>query len=303
LISKQDYKRILSNWDILFLSEEKNLVLYGSPQRSSFRTVIKDTNYNLYVLEELHASKIEEKKRIAQTLSYLSKNMQTINPYILSRKGDEIVHDNSYWQLSRYIQGESLHRPGYINDKWRGKAIADFIITMRRNIINTGFLVFHLDIYIDHLIRQTKRYQPDIFERLLPYAIYLRSLFSQKMKTAVCHGDLHPMNIIWGKDKILAVIDWEFIGIKPEIYDLANLIGCVGFEDPHALDGPLVTELKNALSSEFSKESWLNLPYMILATRFGWMSEWLKNKDKEMQEMELAYMEILIKKNKKIKHL
>jgi len=40
---------------------------------------------------------------------------------------------------------------------------------------------------------------------------------------AFCHGDYHPMNIIWSADDIKCVIDWEFSEYKSEIYDAANI--------------------------------------------------------------------------------
>ena len=50
----------------------------------------------------------------------------------------------------------------------------------------------------------------------------------EKMPVAFCHGDYHPLNIIWSVDDIQYVIDWEFSGYKKTIYYVPNLIGCVG---------------------------------------------------------------------------
>ncbi len=65
------------------------------------------------------------------------------------------------------------------------------------------------------------------------------SFFTGENSISFCHGDLHPLNVIWGEKSIRAVIDWEFSGIKPEIYDLANMLGCLGMEDPANLFRPL----------------------------------------------------------------
>lgn len=63
----------------------------------------------------------------------------------------------------------------------------------------------------------------------------------RNLSYAFCHGDLHPLNVIWMHDKIHAVIDWEFAGFKPDIYDAANLVGCAGIENPEGLSMPMVT--------------------------------------------------------------
>ena len=46
---------------------------------------------------------------------------------------------------------------------------------------------------------------------------------------AFAHGDYHPLNVIWTKAGIAAVIDWEFSGLKPEMYDAAILVGCLAW--------------------------------------------------------------------------
>jgi len=40
-----------------------------------------------------------------------------------------------------------------------------------------------------------------------------------------------------------ALIDWEFCGLRPEMYDAALVVGCLGMEDPRSLTGDLVKNL------------------------------------------------------------
>ena len=117
-----------------------------------------------------------------------------------------------------------------------------------------------------------------------------------KLKISFCHGDLHPLNVIWHHDQIRAVIDWEFTGMKPDIYDAANLVGCAGIEDPNGLGMPMVMTFLNHILRKnlFSKTEWRFFPEYVLALRFAWLSEWLRKKDEEMIEMEEAYMGILL---------
>ena len=102
--------------------------------------------------------------------------------------------------------------------------------------------------------------------------------------------------MIWSENDIQGVIDWEFSGTKPENYDAATLIGCMGMETPEALTGPLVMEFISILNiAQFlSETSWRVLVEMIIAIRFGWLSEWLRNRDTEMIELETVYMHLLM---------
>ena len=77
-----------------------------------------------------------------------------------------------------------------------------------------------------------------MLSKIGPVISFLENRFMKvhdMLPVSFCHGDFHPLNIIWSKDSIKAVIDWEFLGMKPEIYDAANLIGCIGIEDPQGL--------------------------------------------------------------------
>jgi Ser/Thr protein kinase RdoA (MazF antagonist) len=117
-----------------------------------------------------------------------------------------------------------------------------------------------------------------------------------RLPTGFCHGDFHPLNIIWGNTEIRAVIDWEFCGTKPETYDLANLLGCLGMEDPQSLDGPFAGQLIQRLRKAgiFSDTSWQALPDLMLAIRFAWLSEWLRKNDRPMIRLEADYMALLL---------
>ena len=119
-----------------------------------------------------------------------------------------------------------------------------------------------------------------------------------------CHGDYHPLNVIWSTNGINAVIDWEFCGYKPEIYDVANLIGCIGMEDPESLFGDFIAELIQRLRQAklFSDLSWRYLLEFIVALRFAWLSEWLRKFDKDMIELEQVYMRLLIENKEKLMH-
>lgn len=96
-------------------------------------------------------------------------------------------------------------------------------------------------------------------------------------------------------DGIACVIDWEFMGYKPEFYGAANLIGCSGMENPEGLTGPLVGDFLLGLNkAEFLSP--LSRKYLVedvIALRFAWLSEWLPKGDREMVDLEVVYLKLL----------
>ncbi len=83
-----------------------------------------------------------------------------------------------------------------------------------------------------------KTHDRSVHDRFLPVLNFLETEFMpahDRLPLSFCHGDLHPLNIIWDNDEIQAVIDWEFAGIKPDLFDAANYVGCAGIETPTAL--------------------------------------------------------------------
>jgi homoserine kinase type II len=201
------------------------------------------------------------------------------------------------------VPGVTLDREKYMYEKWRGPVLADFLIELRRKSLDLPFLdpskAFSLKDYVYKLIREINLFNKDIKDEIKDIDAFLKKIFMpayEKLPVAFCHGDYHPMNIIWSADDIKCVIDWEFSDCKSEIYDAANLIGCVGVEDPQSLTGDLVksfiADMKRA--KIISNISWKYLVEFIIALRFAWLSEWLRRKDSEMIRLELDYMRLLI---------
>jgi homoserine kinase type II len=100
------------------------------------------------------------------------------------------------------------------------------------------------------------------------------------------------------------VIDWEFAGIKPDLYDAANFVGCAGIENPNGLGMDMVmTFLAKLHQTEvISEMGWRFFPEYVLALRFAWLSEWLRKKDHEMIDLEHAFMRILVDHMPEIRH-
>ncbi|PKN51251.1 MAG: hypothetical protein CVU55_12500 [Deltaproteobacteria bacterium HGW-Deltaproteobacteria-13] len=305
LYSKETLSAVASLWQVRLKKLHHNISVQGSPERSLFRVVLEDKNENVFVLEQISSKSLEHKKQIAATLDFLSKkNFRHIQPYLAGEKGKYVIkYKNNFWQMIPFIQGVPLDREKYMYEKWRGPALAAFLIALRRKSKNMpldhSLHVFSLKDYIYKLICEINLYDKNIKDEINDIARFLEKDFMpayEKLPIAFCHGDYHPLNIIWSADNMKCVIDWEFSGCKREIYDAANLIGCIGVEDPRSLTGGLVKSFISEMAEAklISKTSWKYLVEFIVALRFAWLSEWLRRKDVEMIGLELDYMRLLI---------
>lgn len=282
-----------------------DLPLAGSPERTIWRNVVETTTGELLVLEKIPSHDYGRKLRIAHALRRFSTNgLVQVVPYLIDRHNEVIpLIDHGLWQLCPFVKGVGLNRPAYALDGWRGEEAASFLIALN-NICKEQEIFgasppFSIVRYCRHLFALIENKQPALASRFRPFLDHLEKTFfpvHDHLPTGFCHGDFHPMNILWGKKSIRAVIDWEFSGLKPEIYDLANLLGCLGIEDPKSLFGPFVHRLVNRLkrSGIFSKSSWRALPDMLVAIRFAWLSEWLRKNDRQMVRLEADYMALLL---------
>ncbi len=277
----------------------------GSPERTVWRSVVETAAGELFVLERIPSQTYSRKQQIARSLQQLNDlGINQLSVYIPDTHGEFMpLIDHGLWQLCPFITGVDLDRPTYVKDGWRGEEAAEFLILLynisRNHLFSADTPSFSIVAYCRNLFAQIDERQPTVAARYFPFINHLESHFfpiHNDLPSGFCHGDYHPMNIIWGNHSIRAVIDWEFSGIKPEIYDLANLMGCLGMEDPNSLTGPFVSRLVSRLqqSGIFSDSSWKVLPDMMLAIRFAWLSEWLRKNDQPMIRLEADYMELLL---------
>jgi homoserine kinase type II len=291
-------------WNLTVRQVRRDLQIAGSPDRCELRLVIECDSGRLYVLESLFEADAGHKREIIICLNFLSeKGLTAVVPYLPSHSGGYIIHSgNRLWQVSPFVRGIPLVRPEYVWDGWRGEAMADFLILQNALSGDIPYLktlsVFSITDYIQKLITQIQAHAPHVLTGIGPVLRFIEERFIKahdRLPVAFCHGDFHPLNVIWSADGIHAVIDWEFLGIKPEIYDAANLIGCIGIEDPKALLGNLVRRfiLRLKQSKRISNASWEVLIEFVIAIRFAWLSEWLRHEDREMIALETDYMNLL----------
>ena len=299
-----DLEEILKIWDLGFLRKREDLLIAGSPERCLTRFVIEARDGGLFVLERIAPEQRPRRSEMGAVLQTLrERGLGKIQSYLPDMAGGFVARcGRDFWQISPYADGLSLSRPGYIFDGWRGSILADFLVDLGKAAA-PGLPLddrkhFSIIRFMDDLQERMKRHDPAVFkdtEEIIAFLHYDFADVHDGLPVIFCHGDLHPLNVIWSDSDIISVIDWEFMGCKGEFYDVANLIGCVGMEHPAGLTGPLVQEfllvLKNA-----GFLSLLSLQYLVeavIALRFAWLSEWLRKGDREMVDLEVVYLKLL----------
>ena len=305
---------ISRQWDLAFIRWRVDLPLAGSPERTIWRRVVEATDNRLFVLEKIPSTLYARKRQIISTLNELHRRgLSQIIPYQPDTAGDPLPFiQHGLWQLSPFVDGIDLDRPVYTMDSWRGDVTADFLIQLNTicsqapSAFDTP--TFSIADYVEGLFTTLTQQNPTIADRYRSFIEHLEGHFNvvhDDLPTAFCHGDYHPVNMIWGEKPIRAVIDWEFCGIKPEAYDLANLLGCLGMEDPQSLAGPWVQRLVKRLrrSRIYSDESWEALPDLMLAIRFAWLSEWMRKEDWPMIRLEADFMSLLLGQRQDLKSI
>ncbi len=308
------FRELAERWGISFFRIRPDLVPAGSPERTVSRMVIADKREELFILEQISQRAHRVKMRILRTLEWLAgRGMPWLVPY---RRGCDGEHIQEYggglWQLMPFVRGVALDRERYLHEKWRADVLARFLIELhvqsRELPFFSGEAPFSIKAYIATLVRQIDKHRAGIIPRVRRVVGFLERGFMDlhdSLSVGFCHGDYHPLNIIWGRKNLKAIIDWEFCGMKPEIYDVANMVGCLGMEHPSSLAGELTVSFIRAMRDEggFAETSWTCFPEFVVALRFGWLSEWLRKDDVEMIGLELDYMNLLIEHRNRLRRV
>ena len=305
MISPETIRAVLSQWDLSLEAVRSDLDIQGSPERSLFRTAVEDEAGDLFVIEQIAPDRREHRQLIGRVLAELhAGGLEQVVPYVTTPAGRSVAScAGGWWQIAPFVAGTPLDRPRYLHDAAKGEALARFCIDLSRHARGLAdqenLPRFSLKDYIVRLEGDVAWHVPAVAPRFAPIFAFLRRSFMEAHDTlpvVFCHGDYHPLNVIWRGDAVAAVIDWEFCGIKPEIYDAANLIGCVGMEHPFGLTDDLALSFIETMrrSSEISDRSWRLFPEFVVALRCAWLAEWLRGRDEEMIDLEETYMSLLI---------
>jgi homoserine kinase type II len=296
---------ICNQWQINIHCVRTDIEIQGSPERALSRVVIEDKQGRFFLMEQFAAKKWAVRDRVARAVDFLStRGLTQVLPYQKSVKGKFLpFFRGACFQLSVFLEGTPLKRPDYLSSSEIGKNAARFLIRMAESAPGMhpqiSFPRFSIKTYIHSLFETMKIHDRPVYYRFLPVLNFLESRFMpahDHLPLAFCHGDLHLLNVIWEKDEIKAVIDWEFAGIKPDLYDAANFVGCAGIDNPNGLGMEMVMTFVDELqkTAVISDTGWQFFPEYVLALRFAWLSEWLRKKDQEMVDLEHAFMKILV---------
>lgn len=300
---------VVDLWGIPFGRRRSDILLTGSPERSEYRTAVEDQGGRLFVLERIRPVACDRRRRINGLLRALAAaDVPAVHPYLLTRRESSIADlDGTFWQCMPFIAGVPLPRPDYVRHAWRGRALGEWLVAMRRAVDGVPSFsseTFSIRDYSHSLMARLAELRPELVRDLRePLAHLEQGLFAvhDELPTALCHGDYHPLNVIWGEDGLNSVLDWEFMGRKPELFDVANMVGCAGMELPEALLGEMVTSLLGTVrqAGVVQPASWAWFADYLLALRFGWLREWVCRNDRRMIEQEITYM-LLLKDNREL---
>ncbi|MBG0776636.1 MAG: phosphotransferase [Desulfovibrionaceae bacterium] len=319
-------------WGLQDAVEQPELTPPGSPERCAGRWVVRDGAGAEWLVERLRPDQEARRAAVAALVARLAaRGLAQAVPCREPEGGGLVAHAaGSAWQVWPFVHGDALARPGYVLEAGRGEELARFLAALRRAAAperggeladgpdsesgvapgdNPGpgggttdepgvAPVFRLADYAPALARTAALRRPELADRLGAALERLHPFFraEARLPHAVCHGDVHPLNVIWRGARVHAVIDWEFAGPKTALYDAANCLGCVGAEGPQALAQglcpALAAGLRNAGGLDAEEAGWLVCA--VAATRFGWLAEWLRRADEDMVRLELGYLEYLL---------
>lgn len=300
-LSLSDAQKIAALWDNIKVSRvHPGIAIVGSPERTLFRVVFTAGTGDRFILEEIERSKVQHKETVAETVDYFAKSLPAIQYCRTEDKKSVVEWEKRFWMIHPYIEHKRLDREQFWKEEWRGEIVADLLRELHTSDYRSGDPVFSVKNYVEKLYGEITKEHPYLGEKLSKYVTLLEErLFPEldQLPVSFCHGDAHPLNMLWGEKEILGLIDWEFSGAKPRIYDLALIIGCVGTEDETALNGGFIQKLQECVYEQkiITEHEWQLFPYLVLALRFNWLSEWIRRKDEEMIDFELFYLQHICK--------
>ena len=301
-----DLTKILPAWGIpQSFPLRTDIPIAGSPERCHVRHLLQVED-DLYLLEAVHLSKHLLREQQTLLLHALQTNgMEGISPWLLTTTGDcGVLHDNLFWQLRRFLaETAPLPRETYGFVGWRGTELAQTLLSLQKASAKLpSFLLpkpFSLAQYIhQRLLPEIAEKNPALHRDVQPILDELQPFLQREpeLPQGFCHGDFHPGNILWKPTGIAGVIDWEFCGPKIQTYDAANLLGCIGMDEPEWLTSALAENFLTPIleARAFSEEALAYLPETMAALRFGWLREWFIRDDRELLCQELDFIYLLL---------
>ncbi|MEE9369275.1 MAG: phosphotransferase [Pontiella sp.] len=300
-----DYEKIFRNWHVVspILCEE--IQEPARAEQPALSTTFVDTNKDRWSLERIAEETYSRKLSIAETLELLeNQGCNQIHPYKRNSLGQFITaYSGQLFMLRPQIKGIAMPLDTWNSEGWRPDAMADFIISLHQtaagiSIPNDGKAYAIID-FVKRKTEAFDRHRPEVSDSLnRVFHVLEDSLFPalSSLPTAFCHGDFNPMNIVWGTEVIRSVTHWELCGFKPEAYDAALIVGCIGFHNPDMLISDFTTRFIRRLrdAALYTEGTWEIFYELVIATRYGWLSEWMYTHDEKSRDLETLYMNLLV---------
>ncbi len=304
MIDNLQISKVLEHFNIEF-ENTSSFEIYGAPSRSADRVVVTDKNDEKFIVEKHHFWNMGKKVKIAENINLLHSNgFEECSPYIDSVQGLSVIEfENRCWMVQKFIDHDKLHRPDYLDDGLKGKAAAETLLKMYEissNLkMNDSIDPFSLAEHTLKTVKKIRHIHPEISAKTLDVLNIIEYSFVhliEKMPVVFCHGDYHPLNILWDGNNVKKVIDWEFSGYRPILTDIANIIGCAGFENVSAFNRDFVRNFLEVIKNSgfLSDILFEKITLFTLGFRFsGWLNEWINDKDGAMIQREIKYLNLL----------
>ena len=148
-----------------------------------WRAAFEDETGGLFILEQIAASRRDQKQLISKTLEQLHRSgFQPVAPCLRASSGERLCfYDGFWWQITPFITGTSLSRPVYIQDARKGEALARVLGDLYRHAkklsLDRNMPYFSLKQYILKIEQDMMRHDPDIGRRSAPIIDFLRRSF------------------------------------------------------------------------------------------------------------------------------
>lgn len=294
---------LLDPWGLAFGRDRPDIPIPGSPERCLSRRVVEDEAGSLYVLETLAPGQVATRRRTAALAAGLREaGLDRAWVCLPARDGGFVDStDATHRQLSRFESGTPLPRPEYTLREEPGRELGHFVADMRecasRAALPPDLPEFSLSAYAADFLRTLETTAPAVHARIAACLQGVREFLAAEpgLPRTLAHGDLHPENAVWNGTRLVSVIDWEFSGFKHELYDAATALGCMGIDNPATFErgagAAMIAVLRDRGILRPDNLRWLRSA--VIAGRLGWLAEWLRQKDREMIELELDFMELV----------
>ena len=295
-MQKMQLKKILTLYGIDSFDLLDDNELYGSPNREISRLLIKSKGK--FILRKYLKIKKKILRNRAELYEFFAKNHFPHIEFLPLISGKKILEEDNYlYTLEQYIENRPIIRPQYIKELDYAEKIGElynkFInIPQLKTFYDKHFKKTNIVEKIKYYLRDIQLKNHEIYELFIAdFQNIINFLGKVPIEYVPIHGDLHPMNILFG-EKTTYLIDWEFTGIGINNYDLGLCAGCIFADSPNN-EG--ITFIKRILTFSNAKSTLSEILIIAYISRLLWIIEWIKAKDIEALKWEKYVLFALLK--------